>query len=94
MSTSAMMVVISASRWAGMSADQQQQKRLPLRMDALKPPRRTCEGTWRRQDELARDLRLHGRTQHDAVCAPDISPACSGSAGGSPCTLTARDQAF
>ena len=36
MSTSAMMVVISASRWTGMSADQQQQKHLPLRMDALK----------------------------------------------------------
>ena len=39
-------------------------------------PRRNCEGTWRRQDELARELRLHGGTQHDArcrVCRPHLS---------------------
>ena len=33
-STSAMMVVISVSRWAGGEGDQQQLKQLPLRMDA------------------------------------------------------------
>ena len=31
-STAAMMVVISASRWADVEGDQQQQKQLPLRM--------------------------------------------------------------
>ena len=56
--------------------------------------RRTDMGTLRRQAEVARDLRLHGTTQHHAVCGTRTSPARSGAAGGSPCTLTARDRAF
>ena len=55
--------------------------------------RRTDKGTLRRQAELARNLRLHGNTQHHAVCVPHASPARSGAAGGSP-PLTSRDRAF
>ena len=34
MRTTALMVVISSSRWARLPAEQQEQKQLPLRMDA------------------------------------------------------------
>ena len=56
--------------------------------------RRTIEGTFRRQAEVARDLRLLERTHGEGLCALHASPARSGAARGSPCTLTARDRAF
>ena len=56
--------------------------------------RRTDKGTLRRQAEVARNLRLLERTHGEGLCAIHTSPARSGAAGGSPCTLTARDRAF
>ena len=56
--------------------------------------RRTSEGTLRRQAEVARALRLLDRTHGEGLCAIHTSPARSGAARGSPCTLTARDRAF
>ena len=88
------MAVISSSRWAGQPAEQQQQEQLPLRMDASREQLRTRKGTWQRQDQLAIDVRLQDRTQHDAVCAIRICPAGSGAAQASRCTLTGRDLAF
>ena len=56
--------------------------------------RRTDKGTLRRQAEVARDLRLLDRTHGEGLCALHASPARSGAARGSTCTLVARDRAY